>query len=281
MTFVQEEHLPERSLVAERVATPPRPLWRNWDFLLLISGQGVSSVGSQISLIAFPLLILAFTHSPAQAGLMTAVRGIPIVLFCLPAGALVDRWNRKYLMIFCDSGRAVALGSIPIALVLGHLSYLQLYVVSLVEGTLFIFFILAESACLPRVVGKERLPAAVAQNEVLNSIASLIGPALGAILFGLGNLIPFLSDGVSYMVSACSLFFIKAEFQGEREAAAWHWWVEVGEGMVWLWHTPLLRFIAVLTFGLITPCSGYVLILILLAQQIHASSIVTGLVFAG
>jgi len=281
MAPVQEEDLPEQSHVAERVATPPRPLWRNWDFLLLVSGQAVSSVGSQISLIAFPLLILALTHSPAQAGLMTAMRGIPIVLFCLPAGALVDRWNRKHLMIFCDSGRALALGSIPIALVLGHLTYLQLYVVSLVEGTLFIFFILAESACLPRVVGKEQLPTAVAQNEVLTSIASLIGSALGAILFGLGNLIPFLSDGISYLVSAVSLFFIKAEFQGEREVAARRWWVEVGEGVVWLWHTPLLRFIAVLTFGLITPCSGYVLILILLAQQMHASSLVIGLIFAG
>lgn len=281
MAPVQEEDLPKQSHVAEHVTKHSRPLWRNWDFLLLVSGQAVSSVGSQISLIAFPLLILALTHSPAQAGLMTAMRGIPIVLFCLPAGALVDRWNRKHLMIFCDSGRALALGSIPIALVLGHLSYLQLYVVSLVEGTLFIFFILAESACLPRVVGKEQLPAAVAQNEVLTSIASVIGPALGAILYGLGNLIPFLSDGISYLVSAVSLFFIKAEFQGEREVVARRWWVEVGEGVIWLWHTPLLRFIAVLTFGLITPCSGYVLILILLAQQMHASSLVTGMVFAG
>lgn len=281
MTPVQEEHLPEPSLSAESVATPPRPLWRNWDFLLLVSGQAVSSVGSQISLIAFPLLILALTHSPAQAGLMTAMRGIPIVLFCLPAGALVDRWNRKHLMIFCDSGRALALGSIPIALVLGHLTYLQLYAVSLIEGTLYIFFTLAESACLPRVVAKEQLPAAVAQNEVLTSIASVIGPALGAILYGLGNLIPFLSDGISYLVSAVSLFFIKAEFQGEREVTARRWWIEVGEGVVWLWHTPLLRFIAVLTFGLITPCSGYVLILILLAQQMHTSSLVTGMVFAG
>ncbi|MGI9059656.1 MAG: MFS transporter [Ktedonobacteraceae bacterium] len=281
MAPVQEEDLPEQSHVAEHIATRSRPLWRNWDFLLLVSGQAVSSVGSQISLIAFPLLILALTHSPAQAGLMTAVRGIPIVLFCLPAGALVDRWNRKHLMIFCDSGRALALGSIPIALVLGHLTYLQLYAVSLVEGTLYIFFTLAESACLPRVVTREQLPAAVAQNEVLYSIASVIGPALGAILYGLGNLIPFLSDGISYLISAVALFFIKAEFQGEREVTARRWWVEVGEGVVWLWHTPLLRFIAVLTFGLITPCSGYVLILILLAQQMHASSLVTGMVFAG
>ena len=72
---------------------------------------------------------------------MASLRSLPYALFTLPAGALVDRWNRKQLMILCDTGRALALGSIPLALLLGHLTYLQLYVVSLLEGTLFVFFI--------------------------------------------------------------------------------------------------------------------------------------------
>jgi MFS family permease len=84
---------------------------------LLVSGQAVSSVGSQVSLAAFPLLVLALTNSPAQAGLMTALRGLPFALFCLPAGALIDRWDRKRVMILCDIGRAIALGSIPVAVI--------------------------------------------------------------------------------------------------------------------------------------------------------------------
>src|SRR5438105_13619731 len=79
------------------------PLWRNRDYLLLIGGQGVSAVGSQISLVAFPLLIFALTRSPAQTGLMASLRSLPYALFTLPAGALVDRWNRKQLMILCDT----------------------------------------------------------------------------------------------------------------------------------------------------------------------------------
>ena len=67
------------------------PLWRNRDYLLLLSGQAVSTVGSQVSLVAFPLLILALTNSPAEAGLMTALRALPYAFLCLPAGALVDR----------------------------------------------------------------------------------------------------------------------------------------------------------------------------------------------
>src|SRR5579863_2777914 len=108
------------------------PLWRNRDYMLLWSGQMVSSVGTRVSQLAFPLLVLALTHSPAQAGLIAALRGLPYALFILPAGALVDRWNRKRVMILCDTGRALALGSIPVALLLGHLSLIQLYSVALV-----------------------------------------------------------------------------------------------------------------------------------------------------
>ncbi len=266
------------------ISIPPLPLWRNRDYLLLIGGQGVSAIGSQISLVAFPLLIFALTRSPAQTGLMASLRTLPYALFTLPAGALVDRWNRKYLMILCDAGRAIALGSIPVALLLGHLTYLQLYVVSLLEGTLFVFFTLAESASFPRVVTPEQLPAATGQNEVLTSMASLIGPALGPILYGLGRTVPFLADAISYAVSMISLLFIKTRFQEERiidQGKSRRLWPEVKEGIDWLWHHPVLRFLAILTFGLITPCFGYVLIIIVLAQNMHASNVTLGLIFAG
>ena len=140
-------------------AQPSRavPLWRNWNFMLLEGGQTISLIGTSISLVAFPLLILALTHSPLQAGLITGMRGVPYLLLSLPAGALADRWNRKRLMILCDAGRAIALGSIPLALFLGHLTLLQLYIVSLVEGTLFVFFSAADAASLPHVVAKEQI----------------------------------------------------------------------------------------------------------------------------
>ena len=284
MSTVQENSINEtfnEIQEAKPYARRPVPLWRHRDFLLLASGQAVSSVGSQISLVAFPLLILALTNSPAQAGLMTALRGLPYALFCLPAGALVDRWDRKLVMILCDIGRAIAFLSIPVALALHHLTYIQLYSVALIEGTLFVFFNLAESACLPQVVTKEQLPAAVAQNEVLYSIATVLGPSASPILYSLGRAIPFLSDGISYLVSAFSLFFIKTKFQEERVSGPSHLWTDIKEGLSWLWHNPLVRFLAILTFGLTTPCSGYVLILLVLAQNLHTSVVDTGFIFAG
>jgi len=274
--------VPDKILATKEATEPkgPTPLWRNRDFMLLWSGQLVSSVGSRISLLAFPLLILAITHSPAQAGLIAALRGIPYALFVLPAGALIDRWDRKRVMILCDSGRALALGSIPLALISGHLTIVQLYIVSLVEGTLFTFFNLAETACLPRVVSKEQLSTAVAQSMVIDSTSGLLGPSLGGALYSIGRAIPFLTDAISYAASGLSLFFIKTKFQEERNPAPIRLWADIREGLSWLWHQPLIRFIALLTGGITMPVVGYALILIVLAQGQHASSFAIGLIFA-
>ena len=258
----------------------PKSLWLNLDYMLLWSGQLVSNVGTQVSTLAFPLLILALTNSPAQAGFAGALRALPYVIFSLPAGALIDRWDRKRVMILCDTGRALSMASIPVALVLGHLTILQLYLVSLIEGTLFVFFNIAEAACLPRVVPKEQLPAATAQNMATDGITVLLGPSLGGALYTVGRLLPFVADAVSYMVSVISLFFIKVKFQKERVAARRNLWVEIREGLSWLWHQPLIRFIAILTGGNNLISSGYVLIIIVLAQQQHASSFTIGLIFA-
>src|SRR5947209_7937685 len=80
------------------------PLWRNRDYMLLWSGQLVSGLGSSASGIVFPLLILAITNSPAAAGIAGALSMLPYALFSLPAGALIDRWDRKRVMILCDTG---------------------------------------------------------------------------------------------------------------------------------------------------------------------------------
>ncbi len=274
------------SLEEVKVAAPVEPvkrsipLWRNRDYVLLWSGQMVSSVGTRVSMLAFPLFVLAITHSPAQAGLIGALRGLPYALFILPAGALVDRWNRKLVMILCDIGRALALGSIPVALFLGHLTIAQLYIVSLVEGTLFTFFGLAETACLPQVVSKEQLPAAAAQGMVIDSVSGLIGPSLGGALYSIGRAIPFLTDAISYGASVLSLFFIKAKFQEERDQAPLHLWADIQEGLSWLWQQPLLRFMALLTGGMVAPVVGYSLILIVIAQSQHASAFTIGVIFA-
>ncbi len=256
-------------------------LWRNRDYNLLWSGQAVSSIGTQASTLAFPLLLLALTHSPAQAGLASALRALPYVVFSLPAGALVDRWDRKRMMLVSDALRALALGSIPVALALGHLTTTQIYLVSLIEGSLYVFFNVAEAASLPRIVSTEQIPAATAQNQATEALSSLIGPPVGGFLFSLAQSLPFLADALSYAASVISLFFMRATFQSEHTTARRHLLVEITEGMRWLWRNKLIRYMAFLTGTSNFVGNGTFLIAIVIAQQVqHASSFVIGLIFA-
>ena len=255
-------------------------LWHNGNYLLLWSGQTVSSVGSGVSQIAFPLLVLMITRSPAQAGFAGALRTVPYFIFTLPGGALIDRWNRKWVMILCDAGRALSLASIPVAFILGDLTIAQLYIVALIEGTLYVFFDLAETASLPRVVSKEQLPAATAQNNVTFGVTTLLGPPLGTVLYSIGRILPFLADAVSYAISVLSLFFIKVKFQQERVAAPRKLYLEVFEGMKWLWQQPLLRSMALLNCGMAGLGAGGTLLIIVLAERQHTSTAFIGFIFS-
>lgn len=261
-------------------ASPRWALWRNRDYLLLWSGQTVSTLGSGISTIAFPFLILGLTGSPALAGIAGALRSLPYILFSLPVGALIDRWDRKWVMILCDAGRAIALGSIPFAVVLGHLTIAHLFVVTFVEGALFVFFDLAEVACLPRVVRPEQLPAATGQNQATIEIAGLLSSPLGGLLYSTSRLLPFLVDALSYGASVISLFAITTRFQGERSTTTRRLGAEIREGVVWLWTHPLIRSMALLTGGNNFVFAGAPLIIIVLAQHQGATPLVTGLIFS-
>ncbi|WIG59961.1 MAG: MFS-type drug/proton antiporter [Ktedonobacterales bacterium] len=258
----------------------PRSLWRTRDYMLLWSGQTISSVGTQVSGIAFPLLILLITRSPAQAGIAGALRSVPYLVFSLPVGALIDRWNRKRVMIYCDAGRALALASIPLALAFNHLTILQIYLVALIEGTLFVFFNIAEVACLPRVVRKDQLPAATAQNQATEATASLIGPSLSGVLYTIAHSLPFLTDAISYTASVFSLFLIRTPFQGERASTPLRLRHEIAKGLAWLWRQPLIRYIAFLTGGLNFVTAGSPLLIIVIAQSMGASPALIGLIFA-
>lgn len=262
-------------------APEPRSLWHNRDYLLLWSGQTVSAIGSQFTGFVIPLLVLALTNSPAQAGLVGALQGVPYLILSLPAGALVDRWNRKVVMMVCDSGRAVNVLTVPAALAIGHLSLTQLYAVALVEGTLFVFFNVAEVASLSRVVGPDQLPGAIARQETTWGISALIGPAAaGALYQAVSSALPFLVDACSYLVSALSLSRIRTQFQADPSASTGTLWSEMRDALRWLWRQPLLRFVVVITAVGDFLFSGIGLIpLVIARQQMHAPPATIGFIF--
>ena len=140
----------------------PVPLSRNRDFLLLQAGQVLSTIGSESTVIAYPLVVLALTHSPAKAGIVGFARIVPWALFGLLAGLAVDRLPRKAMMITSDIVRAFAVGSIAIAAAIGHLTFAHIAAVAFVEGSMYVFFNIAEVGALRSVVSTEQLPTAAA-----------------------------------------------------------------------------------------------------------------------
>ena len=257
------------------------PVWKIRDYMLLWGGQVVSTLGSSALSVVYPLLILAITDSVAAAGIAGALRSLPYLIFSLPVGALIDRWNRKRVMIVCDVGRAIAALSIPVALWLDALTIGQIYVVAFVEGSLFVFFNIAEVAALPRVVPVQQLPQAAAQNEMAFAAAHIAGPSLGTLIYqSVGRGAVFLFDAASYLVSAVSLALIKTEFRASKPESGRHLRMEIMDGLRWLWGKPLIRYMAFLTGGMNLVGAATGLIIIVIAKDLGASDVEIGLVFS-
>ncbi|HKW21921.1 MAG TPA: MFS transporter, partial [Ktedonobacterales bacterium] len=143
----------------------------------------------------------------------------------------------------------------------------------------YVFFGLAESAALPRVVAKSQLPAATAQNEVTGGVVTLLGPWLGGTLFGVARALPFLVDAVSYAASALTLSWIRAPFQEKRQSRTQSLRVEMWEGMIWLWREPVIRALALLHGGVILSYAGMTLLVVVIAQGMNTPPYAIGLIF--
>ena len=240
----------------------------------------VSTLGSHTAGIVYPLLVLALTGSPEIVGWVTALRITPFVLLCLPVGAMIDRWDRRRVMLWCDLGRGMVVGSLPLAMLLGPPTLAHIVAVAVVEGTLMVFYNLAEVAALPRVVARPHLPQASAINQAGFAAAGIAGPALGTALFQVNRALPFAADALSYAVSAFTLWRLRGDFSAVPASAPRHLGAEVMTGLRWLWRERIVRQMAVLTGGMNFVEAAVPLLLIVMAQQMGASALEIGLIFS-
>jgi MFS family permease len=178
----------------------PSRLWRDGDFRNLWVGQTASQLGEQASLLVVPLFaVLTLGAGAGQLGALRAVGQAPILLFSLFAGAWVDRWPTRTVMVLTDAARALALGAAAAAGLLGLLTLPALLVVAFAVGTLSVFFDVAYQASLVRMVRRDQLVRGNSALEGSRSAAGIAGPALG------GALVSLLSAPVALASSA--LFF--------------------------------------------------------------------------
>ena len=226
-----------------------RPLYRNRDFVLLQSGLLLSSAGSQMTAIAYPLLVLALTGSAAKAGVVAFLRLLAMALFALPAGLAADRFDRRLLMIAAHAVRAVAIGSLGALVLLDEAVYWIVPAVAFVEGAGAAVFSAAQSGAFRAVVPTAQLPEAVAVVTGREAAVSVASPALGGALFGIARALPFLVHAVLYAFSAVALLAMRTPFQEERDADRASLRTRLVEGFRFLWEHAFLRTTALL-FGL-------------------------------
>jgi MFS family permease len=265
----------------ECTAVAPVPLRRNAGFRMLWIGQVVSDTGTDVALIAYPLLILALTGSAALAGVVGTVRLVVQIVLGLPGGALTDRFDRRLTMITCDTIRAAVMALLVVLILLHMASWPVVLVVSVIDGGANVLFDPSATAALPVIIADSQLEQAWAATEARSYGASLVGPALGGLLFGLGSAVPFLADSFSYLASVGTVSRIRGRFRPERSGEQKSIWHEIAEGLRLVWRNQLLR-AAVIMAPLINFAFNGVIFTITVALRQHGiAPAIIGLAQAG
>jgi len=253
------------------------PLRRNRDFLLLQTGQLLSNAGTQSTAIAYPLLVLALTHSPAQTGVVSFTRALPAALFAMPAGLAADRYSRKTLMIAADVVRALAIGILALLVITHHTPIGVIAIVAFIEGAGAAFFVPAQSGALRGTVPASQMPDAAAAQTGRQAAVQLAGPPIGGVLFQVAHALPFTADCVSYACSTASLLAMRTPFEEPRERDPTRLRTRVAEGFIFLWRRRFLRATALMLTASNFIVTGLLFSVVVIGKADHMSSAAIGI----
>jgi MFS family permease len=208
---------------ADPAARPATPLWRNLQFQTLWLGSAASSLGVSVADVAYPLVILALTGSPAKAGLFAAVLTIGMLAGALPAGQLADRHDRRAVVIAAELARAAVTAAVAISLIVGWLSLPLLLGAAVLLGVGQAVTGAARLPLVRAVVSDSQLTSALVQDEVRQNGAALAGPPLAGWLDGLRMLshaIPLLSTAAAFALSMLAAVAMKVMPDGAPRPTA-------------------------------------------------------------
>lgn len=223
--------------------TAPRNLWHHRDFRQLWAAESVSQVGTQVTLVALPVLAVTLLEAtPLEMGVLTALETVAFLVIGLPAGAWVDRWRRKRVLVTNDLVRGVALASLPVAYLLDALTLGQLYIVAVVTGAATVFFDVAYQSYLPTLVDRDQIVEGNGKLETSRAVAQVAGPGLtGVLLRVLGAPLLISFDALSFLWSAFFVSRIAHVDTVPDRASRRPLRTEIGEGLSFVVRHPLLR----------------------------------------
>jgi len=258
-------------------------LMHNRAFLRLWIAQVVSNAGTQITTVALPLTaVVVLGATPTQMGILGIASYLPNLLFGLFAGVWIDRTQPRPILMGSDLGRAVLLGSIPAAALLGHLTLMHLWVVAFAAGILTVFFQIASVAALPSLVRLEQLVEANGRLALSESLVAIAGPsAAGGLVQLVGAPRAIIADALSYLLSALSLRGVRASQVPHHAQQHRGIWAEIGAGLHALVSTPLLRALALTSgIGTLSVAVQNTVLILFLVRNLGLPSAIIGLAFA-
>ncbi|MEU8424927.1 MFS transporter [Micromonospora sp. NPDC048835] len=244
---------------------PAGGLLRHRDFRLLWAGQTVSSVGSNITTVALPLVAVAVLDAGTfQVAVLTAAAWLPWLLIGLPAGAWVDRLPRRPVMVVCDLLCAVAFLSVPLAALLGRLTVTQLLVVAVTAGAARVFFETADQVYLPVLLRPGQLPEGNAKLQATQTVSYVVGPGLAGLIAQLtGAVAALLVDALTFLASAALLLRIRTrEPRVRRAERSGSLRQDIAEGLRFVIRDPYLRVLTAFGAASNLGLSGYQAVLV-------------------
>lgn len=187
----------------------PRSLTRDRNFVVFWGTQTFSVLGDSFSMIAFPLLMLEATGSLVQMGLLTSVMAAGSLSMGLIGGAIVDRFDRRRLLIACDVARLLLFAAVPVCWAIDPQVWL-LFVVAGVASVFGQLFQITYITAVPNIVGRERVAEANSKLQATASLASIGGPALaGLVAAAFGVTAAIAIDAATFGISALGLLAVR------------------------------------------------------------------------
>lgn len=234
----------------------------------LTIASGISNVGDGVMGAAFPLLVATLTRDPLLVAGATIVGRLPWFLFALVSGALVDRMDRRRVLVITDVLRAIGVSLLAVGLMLGDVGLVTIYVVAFGLGVAETFFDTSAEAFTPNIVDEEQLPAANGRLQALEWVGgAFAGPPLGAFLFAIAVSLPFFVDGLSFAVAAVFVALIPGTYRTERMEKT-GLWEDIKVGLRWLWSQNVVRTLVLMAGVINLIGTGIVAIFVLYAQDI-------------
>lgn len=238
----------------------------NFDKLSLAAG--ISNIGDGVMGAAFPLLVASLTRDPLLVAGATLAGRLPWFFFALVSGALVDRMDRRRVMVVTDSLRAVGVGLLAWGVSTGDVGLVPVYLVAFGLGTAETFFDTSAEALTPRLVQPDDLAAANGRLQGIEWVGgSFMGPPIGAALFAAAAALPFFLNAGSFAVAALLIALIPGLFRSERSAPTTIR-SDIAVGLRWLWDQRVVRTLAFMAGTTNFFSFGIISIFVLYAQDI-------------